>query len=318
MLLRDLFGNAVPRRYVVLCILLSMGIAWASLFLVEIPVRRRAVLRTRRQVFIAAAIGLVSVAALGAWLSSSSGLLGRYPPEARALLSFADENIAGWHYRSCFITRTDEHFSARECLRIDPHRRNVLLIGDSHAAHLRSGIEDAFPGINLLEATGCNPILGALPESHCGEFHEIIRKFLPRHRMDAIIVSQTWIEDEGDVPRIAATAAYLRRFSPRVVFVGETPLFDRPVPDVLAFDRRFGTNLAPRHLRSDVRKLDARMDALARKEGWTYISAYKPLCRDQCALYAAPGVPLYRDDGHFTIVGSRLFAERVLNSALAP
>ncbi len=318
MLLRDVMGDQVRRRYVLAAILLSMLISWGSLFLVEIPVRRRTILRTRRQVFTAAAIGLVLLAAIGAWLSSSTGMQGRYPPEARTLLSFEDEEVAAWHYETCFITSTDQHFSARECLSLDPRRRNVLLLGDSHSAHLRSGIEQAFPGINLLEATGCNPLVGALPERHCGEFHEIVREFLARHRMDTIIVSQSWFDDDRDVARIAATVAYLGRFSPEVVIVGSTPLFDRPEPDLLAFDRRFGTNLTARHLVREIPKLDARMEALARKEGWAYISGYKAMCPDRCLLYAAPGIPLYRDDGHFTIAGSRLFAERALKGALAP
>jgi peptidoglycan/LPS O-acetylase OafA/YrhL len=319
MLLRDVMGDEVRRRYVLASILLSVLIAWGSLFLVEIPVRRRAILRTRRQVFTAAAIGLVSLAAVGAWLSSSPRLLGRYPPEARTILAFADEPIPGWHYETCFITAKEQNFSAGECLRIDPHRRNALLLGDSHAAHLRSGIEDAYPGINLLQANGCNAVLGAAYEAHCGAFREaVFRKFLPQHRMDLIIVSQSWFDDDRDVPRIAATVAYLRRFSPKVVVIGQTPDFDRPVPDLLAFDRRFGTDLTQRHLVREISKLDARMEALAGEEGWAYVSGYKAMCPDHCLLYAAPGIPLYRDDGHFTVAGSRLFAERALKGVLAP
>ena len=318
MLMRDFLGDAALRRYALACILLSMGIAWASLVLVETPVRRRRVLRTRRQVFVAAAIGLGTVAAAGAWLSQSSGLLWRYSPEARALLLYNGEPTDRYHYQSCFITNKEQRFNARKCLRVDPQRRNVLLLGDSHAAHLRSGIEELHPDINLLQATGCNPILGAARQAHCGELLDnTFRQFLPKHQMDLILVSQSWFNDESDIPRIGATVAYLRRFSPNVVVVGQTPVFDRPEPDLLASDLRFGTDLIRRHLVHEIPKLDARMDALANKEGWTYISAYKALCVDQCFLYASPGIPLYRDRGHFTVAGSRLFAERALDPVFA-
>jgi hypothetical protein len=291
------------------------------LFLVEIPVRRRMVLPSRCQIFTFAAIGLASLFAFGAWLSSSSGLQWRYPVEARALLEFAEEPLEGWHYGKCFITPEEPNFSAGPCLRTDPRRPNVLLLGDSRAAHLRSGIEQAYPDINLLQAnaSGCRPVLGGLGQPHCTKLREFVfGEFLPRHRVEAILVSANWFDDESDVPRIAATATYLRRFAPVVVILGPTPLFDRPAPDLLAFDVKFGTILVARHLMRSIVRLDEKMEALARSEGWTYISGYKTLCRHECTLYAAPGTPLYRDETHFTVAGSRLFAERALGPALAP
>jgi peptidoglycan/LPS O-acetylase OafA/YrhL len=313
MFARDFLGDQLRTRYVLACIAVSVLLAIFSWFVVERPIRARRLLATRKQVFVAAAVAQFAAGLAGAYLASSSGLLWRYPDTARKVLAFTEEDNSAWRYASCFTTPEAPKFLAATCLRSDGAKPNILLLGDSHAADLRFGFDQVFRGANVLQAnaSGCLPVLGGPGQDHCTALRDyVFHRFLPRHRVDAVIVSAGWDNDETAVERIADTVEYLERFAAPVIVVGPTPSFDRPEPELLAADLRFGQSLAQLHLKDSVADLDRRMRVLAAAQGWAYFSPYQALCRDaHCRLYAAPGVPLNRDDSHLTLRGSLLVAK---------
>src|SRR5262249_21356921 len=102
---------------------------------------------------------------VGAAIVLTNGLPSRYPPEAVRVASFLNNTDAATdaQYRvgSCFLTskNTFTDFSAATCLAQDPQKRNILLIGDSHAAQLWYGLASTFKDVNFMQATasGCKP-----------------------------------------------------------------------------------------------------------------------------------------------------------------
>ena len=64
---------------------------------------------------------------------------------------------------AAFCRPTASSSISETCLKPDPARPNYLLVGDSHAAHLWSGLSLAMPEVNLMQATAslCRPAIMA-------------------------------------------------------------------------------------------------------------------------------------------------------------
>ena len=60
-------------------------------------------------------------------------------------------------------------FDAGACLVRQAGKPAMLLIGDSHAAHLWRGLADELPGTSVLQitASGCKPVLGGRGHPTC-------------------------------------------------------------------------------------------------------------------------------------------------------
>ena len=108
----------------------------------------------------------------------------------------------GWAFQfgtaeGCSISGTHgEHgYDAAKCLALRPDRKNVIVIGDSHASAVWRAISLALPGTNVMEASvsGCRPLLDADGAAACRETNNaIFRDFLPGHPIDGIILVGRW------------------------------------------------------------------------------------------------------------------------------
>jgi peptidoglycan/LPS O-acetylase OafA/YrhL len=314
---KDLMGAELRLRYALACIGLSLVLAVLSWLIVERPIRERRVLASQHALFGAAALCLVVAGLTGALLAVSRGAAWRYPASARRIMAYEGYDVGAlWRYGTCFITPEAPHFRANVCLRIDASRPNFLLMGDSHAAHYWYGLTKAFPEVNVLQAnaSGCRPVIGGSVQHHegCRQMRRyLIEEFLPRHRMDAVILAASWYNDDTDLKYLPHTLALIKRHAGKVYLVGPITLYDSPLPGLLANDLRFGIATTDRHRLKKIAALDAKMEAIAQANGVTYVSAYRSLCPDAtCETLAAPGVPVQWDDGHLTADGSVLLSRK--------
>jgi hypothetical protein len=265
----------------------------------------------------------VALCAAGLCVIAARGLPGRVPPDVAAIADFYDyAEIAPYRAGTCFLTSRDRtgDFKPETCLALDPHAKNVLLIGDSHAAHLWSALRDAWPKVNFLQATasGCKPSTRPEGASRCTVLmRAVLNGFLARHRVDAVILAALW--EPADLPALRDTIAYLKPLTGAVDVIGPVPRYNEPVSTLLAESllRHDGAMLAAHRLAS-VPALDARMAGeigpLAH-----YVSAYRAMCPNgRCLLLAAPGVPMQFDYHHLTKQGAdRLIAILRGDNALA-
>src|SRR5262249_17443149 len=128
---------------------------------VETPFRRRPARRDARGTLKAAAFGMAVVAALAVAVPLAV-------MRGRSGAARADKILAWTQYPAekvvrsgvCFLTTgySDQSLFRNDlCLALRPDRKNVLVMGDSHAAHLWMGLHEARPDINFMQATasGC-------------------------------------------------------------------------------------------------------------------------------------------------------------------
>lgn len=296
---------------------LLLGLSVLSWRYVEAPFRRPGSVWRRRAPMV---IPVTASCLLGAAVVvvALNGLPGRFPPTVASIASYYTyRDHKPFREGQCFITSKDTlaDFDRAACLKIVPGAVNVLLIGDSQAAQLWTGLRETWPDVNVLQATasGCRPLLDTSGAPRCvAMMHEMLDRFIPHHHLDAVVIGGLW--EKQDVDPLLATITALKPDVGRIVVVGPMPTYDEPLPTLIAQDMLKG-DLADvsRHRQTYIGLLDEHMQREVGALGiGTYVSPYKILCpQDRCRLLAAPGVPLQFDEVHLTPEGARVLMTTV-------
>ena len=165
-----------------------------------------------------------ALAACCALTLALGGLPGRFRPDVDSLAAYADyRERSPFREGRCFITsrEDDDRFDRGSCLALSTDKPNVLLMGDSHAAHLWSGLETAWPGVNFLQATasGCTPVLDASGAQRCTALmREMFERFIPGHKLDAVVLSALW--SAADIEPVRRTLESLGGAGRRLIVFG--------------------------------------------------------------------------------------------------
>jgi peptidoglycan/LPS O-acetylase OafA/YrhL len=311
-----------PRVTKLALILASFAVATLSWRFVEQPFRDRRQL-SRTMIFRVASVAAAILLAVGTIVVVSNGLPTRYPAAAVNVASFLDntdaKTDAQYRVGTCFLTSKDSYkdFNPSICLQQDAHKRNDLLLGDSHAAQLWYGLSATFKDINLMQATasGCKPTLDQSHsvEEKCSRLMEyIFTDFLPHHPVDSLIIAARW--DADDLQALQETLAWAHQRRMEVVLLGPIVQYDSALPRLLALSIKSNDPAIPSmHRVAYYEHLDAEMARLAVTiPGVRYVSYFKMLClQSSCLEYAAAGVPLQSDYGHLTGSGSLLVAAKL-------
>jgi peptidoglycan/LPS O-acetylase OafA/YrhL len=285
---------------------------------VELPFRRKPYRRGTWGALRVAALGMAAVASLAVGVPIAAARL-RPPAQVGAVMAYLKHPGAGAAMRigTCFLTEAYNDpslFRKDICLGVRRDRRNFLLVGDSHAAHLWPGLQAVRSDINFLQATasGCPALRGSQGAKRCtGVLAFVFDTFLPAHHLDAILLSGRWVST--NLAELQKTVAYLRPFADRVVVLGPIVEYDQPLPRLLArsiLDRDPG--LPARHRVTKQRAIDRILTEGLRASGAEYFSLYAALCPGgECTVWASTGVPLQFDYGHLTERGAELALERL-------
>lgn len=256
---------------------------------------------------------------------SFKGMPQRFSPSAVAVASYlkVDNSELAGRYRtgSCFLTSdlTIANFDQSKCLNTSRAEPNVLIFGDSHAAHLEYGLVRVFPRENFMQATAasCVPYvmhdLRAMrrPIDCKGLVHFILDDYLPKAQLSEVILAGHWTQD--DINGIAATIHEIQSHGIKLLLVGPAIEYDTPLPRLLALSiERSDPTLVQRHMVSSARNLDKEMQYLARNV-WhvEYFSYFSAFCDStNCQQYGGAGVPMEQDQAHLTGSGSVQVAEK--------
>lgn len=218
------------------------------------------------------------------------------------------------HYRQgqCFLTSTDtaaSQFDVQTCLTPSPGKPDILLLGDSHAAHLYQALQQASPQFHWLQAnaSGCKPLIPWQGRPLCTAlYRQTVLPTLKRQPPDAIVLSATWLT--RDIDALLQTVQFLQQFAP-VYVIGPAVQYQQPLPRLLV-QYQETADWVSLSTQRQTRELDiAIQSALAGLADSHYLSLYQQQCpADQCQRRAADGSPLLWDHNHFTLAGSLLVA----------
>lgn len=299
----------------------SLLLAYLSWRFVEQPFRLGAVRFTTKRILGGAALAMALMLCVAGAAVLGQGLPGRYTEHQLALASY--ENYDGdTQYRggSCFVVGNYQSFDAGRCLNRQPGQPTLLLLGDSHAAHLWPGLHAQGRSINVLQAThtGCRPLLTAdgIKPSACQQFlRTMLTDWLPQHPVDVVVLAGRWVD--ADLAQLPVTIAAARRYAKQVVVVGPIPQYASALPRFLVRD---DGHALERGLVREPFELDPAMHQRASAAGAEYFSLTDALCPQRhCRTLAAPDVPLQFDYGHLTRDGSIAVANLLMPAMqLAP
>jgi hypothetical protein len=293
--------------------LLAATLSW---YFVERPFRTRTLLATRPSVFIGSGLSCVLLVGGAAGIVWQARAEAAAPNESTRLASYLTYDDAPVYRRgTCFLFgHVDQVSDLRrgKCLTPAAGKPNILIVGDSHAAHLWSGIDHALPQANVMQATstGCKPVTRLRGEQTCTRlFTEIFDSFLAKAKPDILVLSARWIE--SDIPDIVRTLGDLKAKAGRIVVFGPIVEYSAPLPRLLAqVQNGRDPSLLVTARRGEQVRTDRELGAAVKAAGATYVSVYHLLCARQTApcTTAIDGVPLQWDYGHLTREGSAYVA----------
>ncbi|GGE56946.1 acyltransferase family protein [Actibacterium pelagium] len=285
---------------------ISMGLAAGVTRWVEQPAMRAGCVRP---VTIGAVVGLIIAVAL----MPQSLWRGMYPQTVVELSAYADYKERHSFYgqtllHRCFITdQTREGaaaFDSLTCLPPRDGRPQILLIGDSHAAHLSAALrKQADWQLGQVTMAGCRPLIAENPEGDCAA---LMTKTLRLQRPDLWVISARWQAEE-----LSELSATIDRLSGRVLVLGPVPEYPGGLPQQLARDAWTGRETAPWRADPKLPQLDARVRQALAGTSATYVSLIELLCPNGPCKTRVGTVPLQFDYGHFTAEGAEYVVSRI-------
>lgn len=306
----DLYIIRSPQKGLLLALSFVMG--WVSWRWIERPFRTQPFRVTQRRA-LGWSLGATGSLLVLAWML---GVVAKeamsVPPRAEHLIAASqnrpdDEQGVG----TCFLTPrfNGMQFFQDHCLAPVAGKRNVLVMGDSHSAHLMPGLRRVYPNTHFLQASasGCKPTIETEGERRCTDLMQhVFRDFLSRHAVDRVVLAARWTKN--DAHAIVQTAREIARHDVDVVVFGPVPEYEPSLPLLLA--RAIAkhsvdpSDYAQRHLSS----IPVDADRTLRTQNWparvTYVSAVGALCPDRCTVLLAGDEPAQFDYGHLTQAGS--------------
>jgi peptidoglycan/LPS O-acetylase OafA/YrhL len=319
LILGEPHGILVKAALILLCVILAT-LSW---WFIERPFRFPASKVPAPRVLAASGLAMAATVLIAlAVIPLNAMVWKRHQFPVLATLDY--DHVHAFREDDCFLTPTSpdrQGWLKDACLHFEPGRKNVLIMGDSHAADLWQGFARAYPDVNFLQATstGCRPVMHPVGRPSCrGLFNWLFNTYLPAHHMDAIILSGKW--QPYDIRTLPQTAAALKPHADHTIVLGEADTYELPLPRLLALDQYWGGHaIVGRGRQLTAAPVDKVLRPRLAGTGATYISLHDVFCRDVhdpagagCAVYAEDGTtPLYFDRDHFTAGGAAFIAQRL-------
>jgi peptidoglycan/LPS O-acetylase OafA/YrhL len=316
-----LIGSGPDWLRKVVIILVSIALAYLSWRFVEQPMRAGKHRPTPRQLGWMALAASIVVAAISSTLWLQRGVPNRFTEQQIQMASYLDfDPKAIFRDGTCFLReRTGVPTVADECLSLDASRPNYLVLGDSHAAQLWSGLTSKVPDIHFLQLTavGCLPTRTAkLGETQrCRDAFDIaFNSVVTRPEIKLVIIAGRWTF--ASLHDIDDTLAWLHQRNIPTLLVGPSVIYDIPLPRLLVNQLRLPTNSPDTHQDRSLVELDRQMAALAQTEGARYFSLINGVCNHDHCQSIIQGVPMVFDREHFTDRGSEFIAQQMDNAGV--
>jgi peptidoglycan/LPS O-acetylase OafA/YrhL len=331
----------------------AVGLATLTYALVESPVAA-AFRRRPFGIALALAAALAATGVLGRITYDTRGFPGRFPPLVARIFDYDVNGAQGKRLMQCFYQRDDRAYPLEEereraahffennrCGEPDdPSKPTILVVGDSHAAHLFAGLTEAFGGkanILTLSSVFCAPLVehvamnaGVAGTPRCRAINDYVFERIRAIKPDVLLVAGYFSQYDheanwrypGYLDALVEGAQRLHRDGVRsIVVAGEVPTWAPVLPILVGRDLLEQGN-APEFSHVGVRPDSLETDrALAGKdwgEGVVYVSQAERLCGDDgCRRRIGPNLPedmLAVDYGHYSVNGS-IFAVKTI---LAP
>ncbi len=335
----------------------AVVLAWLTYRWIERPAAQGFRLHENR-VVVALAVGLIGCGALGGLTKSLNGFALRYPARIEALFDYPPHGLAEALYRAdtCFYDKRDtpdslktlrarltQQFDAAGCAAVqDASKPTILILGDSHGAHLYPGIESEFgatANVLQLNANYCAPLIvpeetgeGETGTERCRIINRLIEEKVREIKPTVVVLGAFYMQylnfpayrypDFANAYR--ASLAELRAAGVgQIIVAGDPPIWSPSLPSLVAREL-LATGSSARYSGAGLAKDALAIDADLRRQSWpagvTYVSLDEGLCNASgCLRRVGDDLPndlTALDYGHLSRQGSIVVARDVLGPVI--
>jgi len=304
---------------------LTVAISYLSWRFVEQPFRSGTLAPTRR-----AAFRIAGLSTLVLLVASAGGIVVSRTPSDADHVALQLESYNTYNYQplyrfgSCFAPTGGAFGDA--CLGFAPGKTNVLLWGDSLAAHYFHGLRKTTDSqaVNIMQATqaACMPTFNAAAQGNaaCRSLATQMEAFFAGSKPDLVILAADWLEYarpprfDGMIADIRQTISKLNELGIGVVLLGPAVQFKARRPSMLMRAHLRNVDAEPSDfVLPDIFILDQKMKAaLPAHEKFAYVSVVDVICpSSRCPLTIDGGIPLSWDHAHLTAQGSVYVMDRL-------
>jgi peptidoglycan/LPS O-acetylase OafA/YrhL len=308
-------GRMPGTQTALILLFVSILLSVASWIYVEEYFRRKKSIGIR-MIYSTGLSAAILVGSLGMIVYLGSGFPGRLPENLQDVERMVTETVSSQNgFNECFMTSKTiggvSAFSTDICLGTENAKKNVLLVGDSHAAHFGKALRELYPDVHFSQVTGsgCKPELHAEGTAPCAVLMRLaIEKEIPAGKYDAIIFSGRW--ELKDIPNLLEVLAWSKRYIANVLLFGPTIEYSRALPTLMAKsalrdDEGKLVKSAMRY-RSTLLREKKILKALSQRR-IEYYSVFRALCNGgDCRNADDNGTPIQYDYGHLTYLGAKI------------
>jgi peptidoglycan/LPS O-acetylase OafA/YrhL len=309
----------------------------------------------RRRPF-ATALILVGLLALSGFIGKltydAKGFPSRFPPLVDRIFDYAANGAESQPLMSCFYQRDETAYSldeerkraagffeAHHCAAIaDPRKPTILIVGDSHAAHLFSGLQAVYGAkANLLTLSSvfCVPLgenvaidQGVAGTPRCRAINDYVFDAIRTIKPDILIVGGYFAQYDheanwrypGYLDALVAGARRLHADGVRsIIIAGQVPTWAPVLPILVGRDvleRGAAAEFSQVGVRPDSLETDSALAGKDWGEGVRYVSQAAKLCGPEgCRRLIGENLPedlLAVDYGHYSRKGSTFAVKTML------
>lgn len=220
----------------------------------------------------------------------------------------------------CFIASTSydlEDLKRRDCLKVDTNKKNILLLGDSHAACLSASFREMFAdhNINLLQATSSFPAFPFLWEGGSSEsshqlFHYVYYDFLVKNKkyINGVILGGSWYPNtEKFLEPLSEVCLYLKNLDIPIIIIGQCNVYTLALPSVMAKGLENNTDVTD--FFSD-KKAVVSDEVLKERLKPYYVDIYY---KTQIPKLSTASEPYMFDSNHFSKYGADLVVKKIFS-----
>lgn len=266
-----------------------------------------------RHVLPVGAMAIVGVAFVTA-MAAYGGVTRTLPEQAKQISTFLNyrektDYFDQFRRGPCFRGRKEKDiaFDPDLCTPLRNDGKNIVVLGDSHAAHFWKAIVLQYPeyGVHQATASGCRPTIIGSGARACREVVDfVLGSLVSTGKVGTLVLSGRW--KDKDLTHLEETVERVAPLVGRLIVLGPTMEYHGDAPRYLARSER-GVGIDLNQLEDISRyDMDRRMRTLLEDTKADYISVIDTLCPDKnCKIMVEKGVPMQFDYGHFTLDGAK-------------
>jgi peptidoglycan/LPS O-acetylase OafA/YrhL len=305
---------------------ISYALAAATYSMIEQPLRRRNIVSAKRLYIGCSTISAALVVMLGIVYSGS--LIPKRYAALTGMVDFTYDARSDWREGSCFLEpeamQRGDAFETCQIEHFDISKPVLLLWGDSHAAHLYRGYENAYGDrYNIVQRTAslCPPLLDYTVSYRpgCKELNDGIWTSIADITPSKVVLSARWSESMTG-PLLKTTEELKANGISDIDLIGPVPEWETSLPKQIA-DYVEKHDRFPELLREgqDLSRyaVDSAMRRFAKQNGIAYLSPTEILCPDkacQTRVGETPQSVTQFDTAHLTKDGSIFLVDKFLQN----